>query len=189
MRHELLVRSDAVVLREPDRVAVPSALMPDYLTAARRAHDGIVRTKQLLRSLAWRPGIDRDVAAVIRSCDSCKASEKVLIQVPRKTSMQSVPFPTKPWGKIGLDIVEPIRRAPHNARFTVTMSDYYSKWVEDGLTSTVTADSVISIVSAVWAREGYPDELVTDNGTQLTSQQFESYLQRRAIKHRRSSVY
>ncbi|XP_033097313.1 uncharacterized protein K02A2.6-like [Anneissia japonica] len=41
----------------------------------------------------------------------------------------------------------------------------------------------------VFSREGYPEELVSDNGTQLTSQEFETFLQKRNIKHRFSAVY
>lgn len=173
VRHELQVREDGVVMRGADRVVVPSSLRAQYVDQAHLAHDGIVRTKQLLRSLAWWPGLDRDVAGAISACQHCQASDKVLSQATRMAPLQPVPLPDKPWSKLGLDIVGPIPGAPSHARFAVTMTDYYSKWVEVGLTPTVTTDDVISIVSTVWSREGYPDEVVTDNGTQLTSRQFQ----------------
>ena len=189
IRHELQVRGDSVVLRGPDRVVVPSSLRHDYVSIAHRAHDGIVRTKQLIRSLAWWPGVDRDVTAAVLACDHCQASDKVLNQAVIKAPLQPVPYPDKPWSKVGVDIVGPIPGAPHSARFAVTVVDYHSKWAEAALTPSVTTEAVISVLSAVWAREGFPDELITDNGTQLTSKEFEDYLARRGIRHHRSSVY
>ncbi|XP_033109615.1 uncharacterized protein K02A2.6-like [Anneissia japonica] len=44
-------------------------------------------------------------------------------------------------------------------------------------------------IDFVFSREGYPEELVSDNGTQLTSQEFETFLKKRNIKHRFSAVY
>lgn len=88
-----------------------------------------------------------------------------------------------------MDIVGPINGAPASARFAITLIDYRSKWVEIGLTSSVETEDVIKFLSPVWAREGYPDEIVTDNGPQFTSKEFESYLTARGVKHTKSSVY
>ncbi|KAF0313959.1 uncharacterized protein FJT64_015540 [Amphibalanus amphitrite] len=50
VRHELQLRDDNIILRGPDRVVVPLALIDKYLQVAHRSHEGIVRTKQLLRN-------------------------------------------------------------------------------------------------------------------------------------------
>ena len=50
-------------------------------------------------------------------------------------------------------------------------------------------DDVISFLSTLWSREGYCDELVSDNGPQFTSAKFEKYLSGRGIQHRKSSLY
>ena len=78
IRHELQVRADDVILRGSDRAVVPSVMKPDYLSLAHRAHDGVVRTKQLLPSLVWWPGMDKDVEATVLACNHCQASDKVL---------------------------------------------------------------------------------------------------------------
>ena len=78
---------------------------------------------------------------------------------------------------------------PTNAQYAVTLVDYHSKWVEVGLIPSVTAGDFIQVLAAVWSREGYPDELVTDSRTQFTSCEFQLYLRQRCIRHLRSSVY
>lgn len=41
----------------------------------------------------------------------------------------------------------------------------------------------------LFSREGFPQEIVTDHGTQFTSQEFEAFLKDRDITHSFSSVY
>ena len=86
-------------------------------------------------------------------------------------------------------MVGPINGAPHSARFAITLIDYRSKWAEIALVPHVTTTNVISFFSAVWAREGYPIELVSDNGLQFTSHEFVQYLRQRDIRHTCSSAY
>ncbi|KAF0288210.1 uncharacterized protein FJT64_013412 [Amphibalanus amphitrite] len=116
VRNELQVRQDGVVLRGPDRAVVPAALRSKYLQLAHRAHDGVVRTKQLLRDLAWWPGMSKDAAALVADCPSCHAKDAVLTQQARPAPLQPVEFPDRPWSKLGLDIVGPIPGAPPSAK-------------------------------------------------------------------------
>ncbi len=48
---------------------------------------------------------------------------------------------------------------------------------------------VVTFLSAVFSRERNPLELVTDNGSQFVSAEFEAFLADRDIKHYRSSLY
>ncbi|XP_043237499.1 uncharacterized protein K02A2.6-like [Amphibalanus amphitrite] len=189
VRHELQLRDDNIILRGPDRVVVPLALIDKYLQVAHRSHEGIVRTKQLLRSLAWWPGMMRATTDLIRDCSTCQAKDAVLSQGARPAPLQPVPLPDRAWSKLGIDVVGPIAGAPPSARYAITVIDYASKWPEVALTSSVETDDVISFLSSLWSREGYCDELVSDNGPQFTSAKFEKYLSDRGIQHRKSSLY
>ncbi|XP_043206121.1 uncharacterized protein K02A2.6-like [Amphibalanus amphitrite] len=189
VRHELQVRQDGVVLRGPDRAVVPAALRSKYLQLAHRAHDGVVRTKQLLRDLAWWPGMSKDAAALVADCPSCHAKDAVLTQQARPAPLQPVELPDRLWSKLGLDIVGPIPGAPPSAKYAITMTDYHSKWPEVALTSSIETDDVIQFLSQAWSREGLCDELVTDNGPQFTSDRFRQYLAQRGIRHHTSAVY
>ncbi|XP_043229817.1 uncharacterized protein K02A2.6-like, partial [Amphibalanus amphitrite] len=189
VRNELQVRQDGVVLRGPDRAVVPAALRSKYLQLAHRAHDGVVRTRQLLRDLAWWPGMSKDAAALVADCPSCHAKDAVLTQQARPAPLQPVELPDRPWSKLGLDIVGPIPGAPPSAKYAITMTDYHSKWPEVALTSSIETDDVIQFLSQAWSREGLCDELVTDNGPQFTSDRFRQYLAQRGIRHHTSVVY
>ncbi|XP_038063151.1 uncharacterized protein K02A2.6-like [Patiria miniata] len=45
------------------------------------------------------------------------------------------------------------------------------------------------MLNTVFAREGLPNEIVTDNGVQFTSSEFENFLHNCGIKHYKSSLY
>ena len=51
---------DGLVLRG-ERIVVPRELRETIVTIAHEGHQGIVRTKQLLRAHVWFPGIDKMV--------------------------------------------------------------------------------------------------------------------------------
>lgn len=98
-------------------------------------------------------------------------------------------MPNRSWSKLGVDVVGPIDGAPTSSRYAITLVGYSSKWVEVGLTDSVTTGSLIQFFDTLWAREGFPEELVSDNGPQFASQELEDYLQQRGIKHVFSSAY
>ena len=52
-----------------------------------------------------------------------------------------------------------------------------------------TSRNIIEWLELVFAREGYPESIVSDNGSQFVSEEFESYLKERNIVHYRSSLY
>ena len=81
------------------RLVVPVALRRVLVNLAHEGHQGIVRTKQRIRELYWWPGIDCLVKEQIKNCEVCLSSDKVT--TVRAAPLQSVPFPSMPWGKSG----------------------------------------------------------------------------------------
>ncbi|KAG0701943.1 hypothetical protein GWK47_002879 [Chionoecetes opilio] len=98
-QHELS-NMDGMVVRG-SQVIVPTSLGVRYLELAHGAHDGVVRTKQLLRSVAWWPRMDKAVENMVRECNRCQTSDRVLSQRTRLAPLQQVPLPSQPWYKLG----------------------------------------------------------------------------------------
>ncbi|XP_064469805.1 uncharacterized protein K02A2.6-like [Ornithodoros turicata] len=55
--------------------------------------------------------------------------------------------------------------------------------------STVTASTVTTFLQHLFSREGYPDEVVTDNGPQFLAVEFEDFLRSCGIRHTLVSIY
>ena len=185
-RNELVIHN-GYIIRGTHRVTVPADLQPKLIQLAHDTHQGIIRTKQRLRDLYWWPGMTTQVDAAVKTCVTCSQHDKTA--VTRVSPLQPVPLPNGAWEKLAIDIVGPFNTAAQNCRYAITLIDYYSKWPEVAFTSEVTSASVITFLSTIFSREGNPQEIVSDNGTQFVSTEFEAFLADRDIKHCRSSVY
>jgi hypothetical protein len=184
---ENLFVEEGMVWKFPRRMVIPDILRMKLLRIAHQGHPGIVRTKRLLRQFYWWPGMDRQVEEFITHCNACQLSDKSVktTQVPN----QEVPTPDVPWQKVAIDICGPFSTAPHSKRFLLVMTDYYSKWPEVKATNNITSVTVIKFLNEAFARYGLPQEVVSDNGPQFTSADFEKFLADRGILHNKTAVY
>lgn len=69
------------------------------------------------------------------------------------------------------------------------MLDATSRWPEVIATNSKTLQSTIAFLQSIFARFGVPVELVSDNGPQLTSEEFQSFVKYRGIIHRMGAPY
>ena len=184
-RNELSVRNDLIMRGE--RILVPASLHSKLIQLAHKSHQGIVRTKQRLRSLYWWRSMDEDVETAIKNCFVCVTHDKTA--KPKFAPLKPVPLPDEPWKKLGLDIVGPNYQVKPKYRYAITLIDYYSRWPEVYFTPKIEAVDVISFMKEVFSREGFCAEIVTDNGVQFHSAEFEEFLLQRNIKHTFASLY
>ena len=63
---------DGILLRD-QRIIVPVKLRPRIIELAHAGHQGIVKTKALIKSRVWFPGIDNQVEQVVTTCRVCQA--------------------------------------------------------------------------------------------------------------------
>ena len=131
--------------------------------------------------------MDSQVEVAIKSCITCQMHNKTAVTpVP---PLQPVPLPDVAWEKLAIDIVGPLDNGQMDSRNAITLIDYFSKWPEVAFTSQVTSATVINFLTTVFSCEGNPWELISDNGSQFVSTEFETFLQERNIKHCHSSMY
>lgn len=185
VRSELSV-VDSILLRG-DQVVLPSQLQKQALALAHAGHPGIVRMQDLIRCTYWWPAFRKHVEQYVSDCQICNSADKSAKS--QQGPIEPTEYPPRPWVKVAVDIMGPFHSAPQDCRYAIVMVDYYSKWPEVMFTSCVTSQSVIGFLTSVFSREGLPEEIVTDNGPQFTSVEFETYLTTEGIKHIRSSLY
>lgn len=97
---------------------------------------------------------------------------------PEKSSL--IPWnPTNtPWSRIHLDFAGPI-----NGHYLLVIVDSYSKWVEVFKTKEMTTNFTIAKLRETFCRYGLVDVIVTDNGRQFTSDNFNEFIKANGIKH------
>ena len=170
---------EGVILRG-NRIVVPQSLQKQILKLAHETHQGIVKTKQFLRTRFFWPGMDEAAESMIKNCQACVVNQPL----NKYTPLQPIPLPRGPWVKGAVDLVGPM-----DGKFILTYIDYYSSYPEAYILKEITSREVIKALSDIFARFGFPEEIVSDNGKQFVSEEFEVFLKSCGIKHIRVSPY
>ena len=170
---------EGVILRG-NRIVVPQSLRKQILSLADETHQGIVKTKQFLRTRFFWPGMDDATEKMIKNCQACVVNQPL----NKYTPLQPTPLPRGPWVKGAVDLVGPV-----DGKFILTYIDYYSSYPEAYILKEITSREVIKALTDIFARFGFPEELVSDNGKQFISEEFEAFLKSCGIRHIRVSPY
>ena len=156
------------------RAIIPNKLQHRILKMLHEGHPGITRMKMLARQCVYWQGIDRTIEDLVKSCDACPKAAKM----PIKNILSPWPEPSHAWERIHIDFAGPME----NAMFLIVV-DAYSKWPEVIQMKTITSMATICVLSKMFARYGFPETLVSDNGTQFTSAELERFCQTNSISH------
>ena len=186
VQHDMYLH-DGIIYRRDGRVVLPDSMRRQVLHMAHEGHPGTVRMKRAIRSTYWWPGMNTEIERLVRHCVGCQRSQKS--DGGFKVSPKPLPSPDKPWDLLSLDITGPFHTAPPSQRFIVVLMDHYSNFPEYKLLGTVDSRAIIQWLENVFSRYGYPSTVLTDNGPQFVSQDFESYLNSVGICHIRTPVY
>ena len=177
-RHELTVEEGCLLWGI--RVIVPKRLRAKLLDELHRDHPGIVRMKSVARSYMWWPGLDQDIQNLVKACKSCQSVKNA----PPVAPLHPWVWPSRPWQRVHLDFAGPFQ----NHMFLIGV-DAYSKWPEVRVMSTTTASATLDVLREWFSQHGIPELLVTDNGSQFTSEAFVYFTKQNGIKHVRSAPY
>ncbi|PFX17714.1 Uncharacterized protein K02A2.6 [Stylophora pistillata] len=76
-----------------------------------------------------------------------------------------------------------------NINVFLVVVDAYSRWLEIERMNTTTSAKTTETLQKLFARYGVPAQLVSDNGPQFASEEFQQFLKRNGIKHITSTPY
>ncbi|XP_033149641.1 uncharacterized protein K02A2.6-like [Drosophila busckii] len=158
---------------DTNRIVIPRTLRNDILKLLHDGHWGIARMKQLARQHVWWPGIDEDISNLTKSCNICKTNNPSPVK-----HFQSWPNATSAWERIHIDFAGPI----FNSMWLICVDAFSQFPFVTQMTSTTTANTIAAL-SAIFAIEGYPKTLVSDNGPQLTADAFKQFCALNGITH------
>ena len=177
-RDELSTQGDCVVWG--GRLAVPKKLRKRVLDELHTGHMGSSKMKQLARRHLWWPGLDRELENLARSCAACVEKRAD----PPKSVLHPWERTTGPWERIHADFA-----GPFQGTMLLIVSDSFSKWIEVVTMRSTTAERTVEELRKLFARHGLPVQIVTDNGTQFTSEEFAKFTRMNGIKHIRVAPF
>lgn len=177
-QHELSTRHGCLLWGA--RVIVPPSLQEKVLQELHDTHPGISRMKALARSYVWWPNMDSDIELTVSSCSTCQSMRSD----PSPVQIHPWTFPARPWSRIHVDFAGPISGCTY-----LVVVDAYSKFPEVVKMSTTSAKVTVTTLRDIFSRHGLPEIIVSDNGPQFTSTEFEQFCASNGLLHRTSAVY
>ena len=162
-RDELCIE-DGIIYRGT-RVLIPAAMRPDMLTKLHASHVGVDATIRKARDSIYWPSISSDVTNLCQNCSVCQLHQPSNTKEP----MQSQLIPQRRWQICSTDL------------FTVNKADYLlivdnltKYWEVEQLTE-LSAEEVVLKSKAIFARQGIPEIIISDNGPQYTSKEYKQF--------------
>ena len=132
----------------------------------------------MLATVFWR-GLNSQITDLCQSCRTCAQHTR---QHPREP-LQPYPVPTLPWQLVSQDLFE-LNGLP----YLVTV-DHDSDFYEIDQLPTIQSSAVTQATKQHFSRHGISHTLITDNGTQCTSDLFKTFAKKYQFNHITSSPY
>ena len=177
-RSELTVHQGCIIWGM--RVVIPGKLQARVLEELHDSHLGIVKMKALARSYVWWPNITQHIEEVAKTCTGCQQNQ----HMPSKAPIHPWEWATAPWQRIHIDYAGPFK----NQMFLVVV-DAHSKWPEVIPMKSTTSSKTIEVLRTLFARFGIPEQMVSDNGPQFVSDEFQAFTRANGIRHITSAPY
>jgi hypothetical protein len=144
-------------------------------------------THKVLRAGYYWPTLFPDVCREIRACIKCQrfSGKQQLKSLPLKPVVVSTPF--QQWGLDFIGEIHPPSSGQH--RWILTVTDYFTKWIEVVPTKSTSHKVIISLLEDVMDRFGCPSRIVTDNATPFRSEPLVKFCEQFEISLIHSTPY
>ena len=169
-----LSTDDGMFLKGP-RLIIPGELQEEHLSRLHKGHLSANKVEENAKQHMYWTGIDADKEDYTKRCQECIKRSQVA-----KEPLQPHDIPEGPWRKLGMNYFK------FNGNSYVLICDYFSKFpfLYRAKTSFWSLrDHLIDLFSI----EGYPDEIVSDDGPPFQSKEFAKFLSSLGIRHTTSS--
>jgi hypothetical protein len=181
IRTDLTTANAGNTLLRGRRIVIPQCLQRRVVNLAHEGHQGIIKTKKLLREKVWFSGIDKLVEERILNCIPCQASTQVKTHEP----LQMTNLPEGPWQNISVDFCGPF---PSGDYLLVAMDDY-SRYPEVEILKSTSSKSTIPKLDKMFSSFGIPKQVKTDNGPPFNSSEFQQFANYLGFSHRKITPY
>ena len=177
VRDELTVQEGVVLCGE--MVVIPKSLRKEILEDLHTAHQGVKTALRRARESIYWPNMNSEIKEYISRCETCTTFSTRQLKEP----LSSHEVPNRPWAKIGTNLFQ-----FQNKDYLVTV-DYFSNFFEIDYLSTMTSNTATTKLKGHFVRYGIPEEVVSDNGPQYDSDEFQGFAKSFGFKHTRTSPH
>ena len=159
-----------------DRIVIPRDLRMDTLNRLHESHLGITKCRALAQSSVWWPNISSAIEEMIKKCGVCSK-----LRPDVREPLLPSSFPSRPWSRVAADLFY------LKGKTYLAVTDYYSRWPEIRILEDQSSATLINKLKSIIATHGIPDVVVSDNGPQFASAQFQKFTSNYGFTHVTSS--
>lgn len=142
-------------------------ILRSYHNSKLGAHVGRDKLFGLIKTRYFWPGMYDDISRWVRACVECNSIK------PHQMKSHGLLVPLKvsyPFELVGIDIVGPFKTTVRNNKYVLVCVDYFTNWIEAGPLKTLEAEETANLFyKLIITRHGCPSKILTDQGTQFTS--------------------
>ena len=146
-------------------ILIPPSLRADTLQKLHQSHQGIEKIKRLARESIFWPGMNSQIDELVSNCSTCLHHANANQHEP----LHPHEIPSRPWQKVGTDLFD------WNGKPHLIVVDYYSRYPEVSELRNTKARTVINKTKSIFSRHGIPESVVSDNGTQYSSEEYKQF--------------
>ena len=152
-------------------------------------HGGFHKTKRAVTRQFWWPHLARDVAEYVQTCDLCQRNKSAHTKPAGK--LLPLPIPDGKWEVITCDFVTSLPKTKNGFDAICVFVDKLTKMCHlCPTTSDVNAEGTAQLfVDHVWRYHGLPRKIISDRGTQFTSNVFRGICSLLQIEQGLSSAF
>ncbi|KAG7294716.1 hypothetical protein JYU34_022785 [Plutella xylostella] len=176
-KHEITIDLGCLIYKY--RIVIPGTLHKKILEEIHEGHLGINKMKNLSRNYVYWSTLDRDIEDICKMCSACRAVR----DAPPRAPLHPWEFPLNPWQRVHADFGE------CGGKKYLIIVDAHSKWIEAIMMRSTDSRSTIATFRSVFASQGLPSQLVTDNGPPFFSLEFKEFCEKNCIQHVTSAPY
>ena len=156
---------------EVEQLVLPKKCREDVLKIAHdiplAGHMGKEKTaRRILQRFYW-PTLYVDVA---KFCKACMVCQKFSRHKARRAPLIPLPVIEEPFKRIAMDIVGPLPRSSSGQRYILVVCDYATRYPEAIPLKSIDASHIAEQLVTLFSRYGVPEEILTDQGSNFTSQ-------------------
>ena len=167
------------LLFKSHKLIVPTVLRAEMLKIIHASHLGIVKCKSRGRESLYWPGMAASIEDTVAKCSVCA---KYTHSNHREPLIQTE-TPERPWQIVSTDIFE------YKGYQYLVSVDHYSKCPELAKLDNMSSSNTIQYTKSQCSRYGIMDKLITDNGPQFSSEQFQRFTKDYGFVHKTSSPH
>ena len=173
------------------QIVVPRSLrkmlLEEYHDSPVSGHLAYQRTCLRIRDKFYWPTMLHDIKEYCRACPTCALQRRVHV----RSFLNPLELTSAPFEVLGLDFLGPIRPASLDGNnHILVITDYFTKWVEViPLPDQTALATSKALVDKVILYHGPPKAIITDRGSNFTSELFNHLCKALHFKHKTTTAY